>query len=161
LVELLVVIAIIAVLIAVLLPAIQAAREAARKMSCGNNLHQIGIALQNFHGARNHLPNQSPPIPNSGTPPKYSGMSVHAQLLPFMEGQNLADLIDYNFAYNAPENDRARMTNLAMFLCPSDLDDLPTDLGGRNNYYGNAGTVILNSPAEQGRRLQRAFDRRV
>ena len=51
LVELLVVIAIIGVLLALLLPAIQAAREAGRRTLCLSKLHQLGIAVENYHDA--------------------------------------------------------------------------------------------------------------
>jgi len=84
LVELLVVIAIIGILVALLLPAVQAAREAARRSQCMNNLKQLGIALQNYHGAHKTFPMGA--AYQEGT--TWSGF-----LLPYMEENALADLL--------------------------------------------------------------------
>ena len=83
LVELLVVIAIIGVLIALLLPAVQAAREAARRMQCANHLKQLGIAVHNFHDAREG-------VPPSGL---FGGISFWALLYPYIEQEPLHHII--------------------------------------------------------------------
>jgi prepilin-type N-terminal cleavage/methylation domain-containing protein len=86
LVELLVVIAIIGVLMGLLLPAVQMAREAARRMSCGNNLKNIGLAIINYESSRQHMP---PVVNNNGI--HWSGF-----ILPYMELGNVYDRLPIN-----------------------------------------------------------------
>src|SRR6187549_2480091 len=89
LVELLVVIAIIGVLVSLLLPAVQAAREAARRMSCGNNLKQIGLAVHNHHSTYNKLPSSGQCGSTGSTTTPYMIHSTGTVLLPYMEQQNV------------------------------------------------------------------------
>jgi prepilin-type N-terminal cleavage/methylation domain-containing protein len=96
LIELLVVIAIIGILIALLLPAVQKIREAAARMSCSNNLHQIALALHNYHDANGSFPaygfdfNPAPPGNPYGN--ITMGHSAFGLLLPYIEQGNVQNL---------------------------------------------------------------------
>src|SRR3954447_1619024 len=91
LVELLVVIAIIGILVALLLPAVQAAREASRRASCQNKLHQIGLALHNYHSAKNVFPYGAQDGDCEAKTPDRHVMGWRLLILPYMEYQTLYD----------------------------------------------------------------------
>jgi len=131
LVELLVVVAIIGVLVALLLPAVQAARETARRMSCQNNLKQIGLALHNAGSARNYFPPARIDDPTLPNPLKnnWGRISIHVFLLPYIEQGNMATQFDMSKDYrSAPASSPAAAqsnnilvtsTQIKTYLCPS------------------------------------------
>jgi prepilin-type N-terminal cleavage/methylation domain-containing protein len=124
LIELLVVIAIIGVLVALLLPAVQKVREAANRVSCQNNLKQIGLALHHYHNINETFPPGYIFIdPNGGsrgfiaTAP---GWGWAALLLPYLEQEPLARQIDCDVALDDSRYQALRTTVLRVFICPAD-----------------------------------------
>ncbi len=111
LVELLVVITIIGILAALLLPAVQAAREAANRLSCVNNLKQIGLAALNYESANRVLP------PRCQTTVPYRGWGPI--LLPYIEQEAVGNLYNYNLNFWDPGNAYAISIPLKVFSCPS------------------------------------------
>jgi prepilin-type N-terminal cleavage/methylation domain-containing protein len=120
LVELLVVIAIIGILVGLLLPAVQAAREAARRMSCQNNLKQIGLALHSYHDAHNSLP----PAWADWTglysaPVTLRAAHANVAILPFLEQTNLANQYDSRLPWDHPTNAALLERMPQVYACPS------------------------------------------
>ena len=128
LVELLVVIAIIGVLVALLLPAVQAAREAARRMSCQNNLKNIGLAVLNYESTKGVLP----PSAINKTQTSKNGLSWPVTILPYVEQGALDEEVTRRIkayeqanpnsdvgAYNLTDLNDLR---LDLYLCPSDTE---------------------------------------
>ncbi len=144
LIELLICLAIMVSLVGLLLPAVQQARAAARRISCFNNLKQIGIALHARHDSRQSFP------AGRGTPaPKI--FSPHAALLPYLEQAAAQSLIDFDappadytagpIVYDGSRNLPAARLRLPLFHCPAASPQyVEGSIYGSTGYAANAGS---------------------
>jgi len=145
---LLVVIAIIGVLVALLLPAVQAAREAARRISCTNNVRQVGLAMHNYESANKKFP------PSLFIGKNQYRWSAQARILPYIEQSNL----DAGFSFRQDYHDvylngeLLKSQRVATFICPDEArDEHRTESDGTPrdyllNYAVNNGVWMVYDP---------------
>ena len=144
-------IAIIGILLGMLLPAVQQVRETARRASCANNMRQIAIAMANFESTFQRLPS-SFDVPISST--VRGSWSVHAKLLPYMEGANAHDLIDFEVDWHEQVTIGVPAFKAPVFSCGSDFN---SGLRYQNSLpyvhstsYGfNMGSWLVHDPVSQ------------
>lgn len=169
LIELLVVIAIIAVLMGLTLPAVQKVRAAAARVSCTNNLKQIGLALQHYEGKIQKFPPAFPAekkgiyASNPSVTAYFWSWSVHAELNPFLEQTAIYNRMDLELplytivplAVPGVENQAAVQQVIPQFLCPADrMKPVSAGYGlaqfGPTNYAACVGTGTTKGGAPFG-----------
>lgn len=154
-------IAIIGVLIGLLLPAVQAARATARRMTCSNNMKQVGVGMHSHHSALRTFPFAQPLLMSSGAQPSplpsVNGIldrrSWFHPLLPYVEQQPLADSVAA-WAASSPTiyvtNIATGSTRLPSFMCPEDPNagknqTFTPSQGFHGNYVTCAGSGTFGS----------------
>lgn len=162
LIELLVVIAIIAILIGLLLPAVQKVREAASKMTCTNNLKQMGLALHGVLQLKGEFPalNETNNGTRSTNPQGNEGRnSGLMHLLPFIEQSAAYTIMSDSGTFGGvsvypygPIRDRSNyppyVTQIKVFVCPSNSTPNPiwgTAAWGPRSYAVSVGDTIVNN----------------
>ena len=126
----------------------QQAREAARRTQCRNNLHQLGLALHNYHDAFSTLPpyginrrdsDGACAVYNS----PFTGWGV--MILPYIDETALYNATNFSLLISDGANSTTTQSTINQYWCPSDLRPSLTSSMRQGNYAVNAGKYSIQS----------------
>ncbi len=148
LIELLVVIAIISILMGLALPAIQAVRRTATRLSCANNMRQIGIAVMNYEAARRYFP-PSFEVPFGST--VVGSWSIHGRIMPYVELDNAYKQIQLDVDWHSLVDTGVPALAIPIYNCPAEPNSIVRIKDGKpyvhpTNYGFNMGTWFIHDP---------------
>lgn len=135
--QLLVILAILLLLFALLLPVIVKARAEAARARATNNLKQLALGLHNYNDTYGFLP--------TGVDDQH--FSAASKLLPFIEQQNVFNMIDFKKSISDPANAAMRRVRIKTFLSAGDPVESVKPEWGATNYLFNDKAFFLNSKA--------------
>jgi prepilin-type processing-associated H-X9-DG protein len=114
-------------------------RASAARMSCRNNLRQLGCAVHNYSASMGSLPTAAMPNANLSFPERLSWL---VSIVPYVEQDNIYCRLDISQGWDAEENRFAALTPFAYFRCPAYAEGTPTTTLARSNYVGCAGVGL-------------------
>ncbi len=149
--ELLVVLAITGIMLGLMLTALQSGRESARRMSCGNNLKQIGIALHNYQTAYRRFPPSFCTTSAENASGTGDSWSIHGRLLPFLEEGHAQNLVDLAVDWHDQVNTGIPFLRISTYMCPSEPNDSyrwkdGAPYVGPHTYGFNLGAWLIYDP---------------
>ena len=138
----LLVVAIVAILLAIVVPFVQYMRSEAWKTQSRNNLHQLGLALYNYHDVYSAFP--------PGGVIREDGVATHGwctSLWPYLEASPYPNMINFDVPWDDQENSHLFRLNLpySVFWIPGEDAMLTADGFDLTHYMANGNVLHRNS----------------
>ncbi|HEV3260964.1 MAG TPA: DUF1559 domain-containing protein [Gemmataceae bacterium] len=110
--------------------------DASDRISCANNLEQMGLALLNYHDTAGRFPAGT--MANAGLPPEQR-LSWLVAILPYVESSPLYSRIDTAKCWDSAANRAVITPPYKVYLCPNSPRGAASGAPAVTTYVGSAG----------------------